>query len=105
PVPQRDHADDLQAGVVERLPQFGELPALAQIRGNLFIPGLDRLIPRPARDPDLLQEGGRLDRARVQAVGEFGHKASPRFFELSVISRQLSVVSYQSSVISSDSPY
>src|SRR5579871_2361673 len=42
------------------------------------MPELDRLVAGFAGNADLVQDGRRADRARVQAVDEVGHRRSPR---------------------------
>ena len=76
PAVQRDHADDLQAGVGEGPLQLGHAAALLEVGGDLVVPGLDRRIAGLAGDRDLLQQGRRPDRAGVEAVDEFAHGRS-----------------------------
>ncbi len=77
PTVQGDHADDLQAVVVERGLEVGHRAAALEKLRDLVVPGLDRLVPGPPGDLDLFEEGGRSDRAGVQAIGEVVHASSP----------------------------
>ena len=74
PAVERDHADHPKSGVAEGRSQLGQSSALTEIRRELIIPGLDRRVPRLARQPDLLQQRRRPDRAGVQAID---HDKSP----------------------------
>ena len=64
---------DLQPFALDRGANIGERASLREMGVDIVVPKFDGAIARPTGDLDLLEDGDRTNRARIEAVEKVGH--------------------------------